>query len=210
MPKGSGQRRQYRLPGRKCRGLPTLATAPGAPIRSCGLPYTRQVDATNPSDLVRQLEDAMRRHGVMALRLMPPEQVCGAAVEPGRWRGSIPSCRTASISTNPLQRPNYPTSLNPVTDGLRNITGRNNGDGTVNIWAVLDRQCQRRSGADPNKLVAVNDILDSTDPAIAPPGPSPHWSPPAMPRCCRRVLHPRHIGPPPSRINVRYALACSA
>ena len=32
---------------------------------------------------------------------------------------------------------NYPTShLNPATDGLRNITGKVNGDGTVTIWAI--------------------------------------------------------------------------
>ena len=32
--------------------------------------------------------------------------------------------------------PGYPTSLNPATDGLRNITGRVNSDGTVTLWAV--------------------------------------------------------------------------
>ena len=36
----------------------------------------------------------------------------------------------------PYTVPNYPTSLNPATDGLRNITGRANSDGTVTIWAV--------------------------------------------------------------------------
>ena len=32
--------------------------------------------------------------------------------------------------------PNYPTAINPATDGLRNIIGKVNGDGTVTIWAV--------------------------------------------------------------------------
>ena len=61
------------------------------------------------------------------------------------------------------------TTANPATDGLRNITGRNNGDGTVTIWAVTSTvSANGDQGADPNKLVAVNDILDNTDPAIAP------------------------------------------
>jgi hypothetical protein len=31
---------------------------------------------------------------------------------------------------------NYPAALNPATDGLRNIAGRVNSDGTVTIWGV--------------------------------------------------------------------------
>jgi len=62
----------------------------------------------------------------------------------------------------------YPASLNPATDGLRNITGRNNGDGTVTIWGVTSTiSASGDQGADPNKLVSVTDVLDNGDPALA-------------------------------------------
>jgi hypothetical protein len=63
---------------------------------------------------------------------------------------------------------NYPTSLNPATDGLRNITGRVNGDGTVTIWAVTSTvSANGDQGADPNLLVAVTDTLANTTAAGA-------------------------------------------
>jgi hypothetical protein len=58
---------------------------------------------------------------------------------------------------------NYPTSLNPATDGCRNITGRSNGDGTVTIYAVTSTVSGNGDqGADPNKLVKVTDLLKAT------------------------------------------------
>ncbi len=55
---------------------------------------------------------------------------------------------------------NYPASLNPSTDGLRNITGRVNSDGTVTIWGVTSTvSANGDQGADPNKLVMINDVL---------------------------------------------------
>ena len=63
----------------------------------------------------------------------------------------------------------YPSALNPATDGLRNITGRNNGDGTVTIWAVTSTiSASGDQGADPNRLVSVTDLLANSDPSIAP------------------------------------------
>jgi hypothetical protein len=63
---------------------------------------------------------------------------------------------------------NYPTALNPATDGLRNICGRVNGDGTATIWAVTSTvSANTDTGADPNKLVTVTDILENLDPAVA-------------------------------------------
>ncbi len=63
---------------------------------------------------------------------------------------------------------NYPAALNPATDGLRNITGRNNGDGTVTIWAITSTiSASGDQGADPNKLVSITDVLDNTDPGLA-------------------------------------------
>ena len=65
----------------------------------------------------------------------------------------------------------YPTGTNdttglpwpPATDGLRNITGRVNRDGTVTIWAVTSTVSGGGDqGADPNQLVAVTDQLGAT------------------------------------------------
>ncbi len=66
---------------------------------------------------------------------------------------------------------NYPAGNNPVTglpwapatDGLRNITGRVNGDGTVTIWAITSTVSGNGDqGADPNKLEAITDNLSAT------------------------------------------------
>ncbi len=55
---------------------------------------------------------------------------------------------------------NYPASLNPATDGLRNITGHVNTDGTVTIYAITSTvSTNGDQGADPNKLVAITDTL---------------------------------------------------
>lgn len=58
---------------------------------------------------------------------------------------------------------NYPTSLNPSPDGLRNITGRVNGDGTVTIWALTSTvSANGDQGADPNQLVSITDNIAAT------------------------------------------------
>jgi hypothetical protein len=63
----------------------------------------------------------------------------------------------------PYSVPNYPASLNPATDGCRNITGRVNRDGTVEIYAVTSTvSANGDPGADPNKLVKVIDLLQAT------------------------------------------------
>jgi hypothetical protein len=65
----------------------------------------------------------------------------------------------------------YPTGTNsvtnlpwsPATDGLRNITGHLNRDGTATIWAITSTVSgSGDQGADPNKLVAVTDRLSAT------------------------------------------------
>lgn len=65
----------------------------------------------------------------------------------------------------------YPTGNNaatglpwsPATDGLRNLTGRVNRDGTVTIWAVTSTVSGGGDqGADPNKLVTISDRLSAT------------------------------------------------
>ena len=65
----------------------------------------------------------------------------------------------------------YPTGINAATnlpwsaatDGLRNITGRVNRDGTVTIWAITSTVSgSGDQGADPNKLVMITDKLAAT------------------------------------------------
>ena len=65
----------------------------------------------------------------------------------------------------------YPTGTNsatglpwsPATDGLRSITGKVNADGTVSLWAVTSTVSGGGDqGADPNKLVEINDNLAAT------------------------------------------------
>ncbi|MFP3568418.1 hypothetical protein [Paraburkholderia sp. SIMBA_030] len=67
--------------------------------------------------------------------------------------------------------PGYPSGSNaatglpwaPATDGLRNLTGRVEDDGTVTIWAITSTVSGNGDvGADPNKLVAIRDILTNT------------------------------------------------
>jgi hypothetical protein len=65
----------------------------------------------------------------------------------------------------------YPTGTNPATglpwapatDGLRNITGEVNADGTATIWAITSTVSGNGDqGADPNKLVAITDNVAAT------------------------------------------------
>jgi hypothetical protein len=69
-----------------------------------------------------------------------------------------------------------PTGYNPAnglpwssgTDGLRNITGVVNGDGTATIYAVTSYAVTSTvssagdQGADPNKIVVINDLISAT------------------------------------------------
>jgi phosphodiesterase/alkaline phosphatase D-like protein len=57
----------------------------------------------------------------------------------------------------------YPAALDPATDGLRNLTGKVNADGTVTLYAITSTvSASGDQGADPNKLVAITDNLSST------------------------------------------------
>jgi uncharacterized protein (TIGR03437 family) len=68
----------------------------------------------------------------------------------------------------PYSVTNYPTSLNPATDGIRNIAGKINGDGTVTLFGITSTvSANGDQGADPNKLVAVTDTIGNTDPTVA-------------------------------------------
>ena len=51
----------------------------------------------------------------------------------------------------------------PATEGLRNLTGVVNGDGTATIYAITSTiSGSGDPGADPNKLVAITDTLSAT------------------------------------------------
>jgi hypothetical protein len=56
----------------------------------------------------------------------------------------------------------------PATDGLRNIEGQVNRDGTVTVWAITSTVSGGGdTGADPNRLVAINDRLSNTSATVA-------------------------------------------
>lgn len=64
-----------------------------------------------------------------------------------------------TVANGPLGQV-YPTSLDPATDGLRDITGEINGNGTVTIYAVTSTvSTATDEGADPNQLVSITDNL---------------------------------------------------
>jgi hypothetical protein len=59
-------------------------------------------------------------------------------------------------------------SYTAATDGLRNITGEVNADGTVSIYAITSTiSAGGDQGADPNELFAITDTLADTSPAQA-------------------------------------------
>lgn len=77
------------------------------------------------------------------------------------------------------QGEHYPTGLNttdsgtglpwaPATDGLRNLTGHVNRNGTVSLWASTSTVSgSGDQGADPNQLVEITDNLGATTAAQA-------------------------------------------
>ncbi len=71
----------------------------------------------------------------------------------------------------PYTVPGYPAGINsatglpwsPATDGLRNITGIVNRDGSATIYAITSTVSGGGDqGADPNKLVAISDDINAT------------------------------------------------
>ena len=83
----------------------------------------------------------------------------------GSWMLAYTLSSGLSLGT-PYTVPGYPSGDNaatglpwaPATDGLRNITGQVNGDGTVTIWGVTSTVSGGGDqGADPNKAVAITD-----------------------------------------------------
>jgi hypothetical protein len=90
----------------------------------------------------------------------------------GEWQLAYTLQNGLSLG-KPYTVPGYPTGDNaatglpwaPATDGLRNIDGRVNPNGTVTIWAITSTVSgDGDQGADPNKLVAITDRLGATAP----------------------------------------------
>ncbi len=88
----------------------------------------------------------------------------------GQW--NLAYVLTAGLKLGvPYTVANYPIGNNsatglpwsPATDGLRNLTGRVNRDGTVTVWAVTSTVSGNGDqGADPNQLVTITDNLAAT------------------------------------------------
>jgi hypothetical protein len=88
----------------------------------------------------------------------------------GEWKLAYVLTAGLNLGT-PYTVTGYPTGTNtatslpwsPATDGLRNLTGHVNHDGTVTIWAITSTVSgSGDQGADPNKLVAIIDKLEAT------------------------------------------------
>jgi hypothetical protein len=100
----------------------------------------------------------------------------------GKWQLAYTLTAGLDLGT-PYTVPGYPTGNNsgtggtgfpwaPATDGLRNITGVVNGDGTATIYAITSTiSGNGDQGADPNKLVAITDTLSAGGP-VPPSGES--------------------------------------
>ena len=93
----------------------------------------------------------------------------------GSWKLAYTLQAGLDLGT-PYTVPGYPAGDNPATglpwapgtDGLRNITGRVNQDGSVTIWAITSTVSGGGDqGADPNKLVAITDYVGATAPAAS-------------------------------------------
>ncbi|MGH3293543.1 MAG: hypothetical protein ACRDP7_17230 [Trebonia sp.] len=85
----------------------------------------------------------------------------------GEWQLAYTLQNGLNLGT-PYTVRGYPTGTNsvtnlpwaPATDGLRNITGKVNPNGTVSIWGVTSTVSGGGDqGADPNQLVSVTDKL---------------------------------------------------
>jgi uncharacterized protein (TIGR03437 family) len=157
--------------------LPTLATAAAAPITVLpGFPTVLAKNATATSIYpfgiwfanATTLYVADEGDGVAADAATAPNAGLQKwSLVSGIWQLDYVLQKGLNLG-QPYTIANYPTALNPATDGLRNITGRANADGTVTIWGVTSTvSANGDQGADPNKLVMITDVLANTTAAGA-------------------------------------------
>jgi hypothetical protein len=146
-----------------------------------GLPDRAEVEDLLPvRDLVRRRPDRLRRG--RGERRRPYSAATGtytkAAAQTtaglqkwvlanGTWKRAYTLQAGLGLG-QPNTVPGYPKGANPATglpwapatDGLRNIAGRVNGDGSATVWGVTSTVSgSGDQGADPNQLVAITDDL---------------------------------------------------
>jgi hypothetical protein len=155
--------------------LPTAATATNEPITILpGFPTVLAKDPTaqNPFGIffadARTLYVADEGTGVMAdAAISPNAGLQKWVLNNGVWQ-RVYVLRQGLHLGQSYSVANYPAALNPAPDGLRNLTGRVNADGTVDLWAITSTvSTNGDQGADPNQLVFISDQKASTDPATA-------------------------------------------
>jgi uncharacterized protein (TIGR03437 family) len=154
--------------------LPTLATAASAPITV--LPGFNTASAkeatTGPNPFGIWFANAttvyIADEGDGVVTDAPTSKLAGLekwSLVSGTWQMDYVLQNGLNLG-QPYSIANYPTAINPSTDGLRNITGKVNGDGTVTIWAVTSTvSANGDQGADPNMLVSITDVLANTSAA---------------------------------------------
>jgi uncharacterized protein (TIGR03437 family) len=157
--------------------LPTLATAGAAPITVLpGFPTASAKTAGATSDYpfgiwfanATTLYVADEGDGVIA------DAAGSTTAGLQKWILTAGTWKMAYVLQNGLNLgqfysiANYPTAINPATDGIRNITGQVNSDGTVTIFGVTSTvSANGDQGADPNMLVSITDTLANTSAASA-------------------------------------------
>lgn len=157
--------------------LPTPANAATAPITVLpGFPVISEKQATGPTQYpfgiwfanATTLYVADEGDGTAAnIASLPGSGLQKWILSGGVWKRVYVMQNGLSLGV-PYSVANYPSSLNPMTGGLRNITGRVNADGTVTIWGVTSTVSTNGDpGADPNRLLVINDVLANTDPNLA-------------------------------------------
>jgi hypothetical protein len=160
-------------------GFPTLSNKTGTPVN-----YPFGIWFANPTTLYVADEGDGSDSGVGDAFYQHAATQVNAGLEKWSFNSTTGTWSMDYVLTNgldlgtPYTVPGYPTGLNigsadsdnpdglpwsPATDGLRNITGRVNPDGTVTIWAITSTVSGGGDqGADPNKLVVITDKLSAT------------------------------------------------
>jgi hypothetical protein len=121
-------------------------------------------NGTNTFDPVTQTYSAAAKQTTAGLQKWVFDSTSGS------WKPAYVLTNGLKLGT-PYTVSGYPTGNNsatglpwsPATDGLRNLTGRVNSDGTVTIWAITSTVSGNGDqGADPNELVTITDNLAAT------------------------------------------------
>ncbi len=151
-----------------------LPTAGGNPINILpGFPETlaKAAGAQNPFGLffanANTLYVADEGDGAAADVLSPDNGLQKWVLENGAWTRVYVLQNGLNLGQQ-YTVPGTPAYPPVAPDGLRNITGRVNSDGTVTIWAITSTiSTSGDQGADPNQLVRITDVLANTSPAVA-------------------------------------------